>query len=260
MRLPPSEVAAFALAALLATALALAQDDSASLPVTQGAIPTRAQTDAAAEAVKADPDIAPKRTIRTLQWDGPKPKDAQRSGPPEWLRWIVELFRWVAQSARLVVWVAAAVLVALVAYYVVRLLRGRGRARSRAGVVAPTHVRDLDIRPESLPDDVGAAARSLWVAGEHRAALALLYRGLLSRLVHAHGVPIRDSSTEGDTLALAQARLTETRNAYAARLVRTWQRAVYGDERPADAIVLALCGEFAAALDPPPPEPAVASS
>ena len=83
-------------------------------------------------------------------------------------------------------------------------MRASARApRGDDAFVAPTHVRDLDIRPESLPDDIGAAARALWDRGEHRAALALLYRGLLSRLAHVHRLPIRDSSTEGDCLALA---------------------------------------------------------
>jgi hypothetical protein len=102
-----------------------------------------------------------------------------------------------------------------------------------------------------LPDDVGAAAAALWTSGEHRAALALLYRGLLSRLVHVHGVPIRDSSTEGDCLALAAPRVSAARNSYAARLVRVWQGAVYGTEHPSSETVLALCGEFARVLDVP---------
>jgi hypothetical protein len=122
-------------------------------------------------------------------------------------------------------------------------------------------VRDLDIRPESLPDDVGAAAAALWSSGEHRAALALLYRGLLSRLVHVHGVPIRDSSTEGDCLALATPRVTAMRNSYAARLVRVWQGAVYGTEHPSSEAVLALCGDFARVLDVPiEPGPAAAGA
>ena len=56
--------------------------------------------------------------------------------------------------------------------------------------------------------DIGAAARVLWDRGDHRAALALLYRGMLSRLAHVHRIPIRDSSTEGDCLALAASHLT----------------------------------------------------
>jgi len=119
--------------------------------------------------------------------------------------------------------------------------------------VAPTHVRDLDIRPESLPRDIGIAARALWDRGEHRAALALLYRGMLSRLAHVHRVPIRDSSTEGDCLALAASHLTQEGREYASRLVRVWQRFVYAGQDTQPATVYVLCDDFASALDPVSP-------
>jgi hypothetical protein len=115
-------------------------------------------------------------------------------------------------------------------------------------------VQDLDIRPETLPDDVGATARRLWDRGEQRPALALLYRGLLSRLVHVHAVPIRDSSTEGDCLALAALYLTAGGREYTAHLVSIWQRAVYGHDRADTSIVHALCDDFAPALDAGPRE------
>src|SRR6185295_7845985 len=113
------------------------------------------------------------------------------------------------------------------------LVRARNRRRGGTAAIVfnpPTHVRDLDIRPETLPPDIGAAARALWDAGDRRAALALLYRGLLSRLIHVHRLPIRDSSTEGDCLELAARHLTDTRRQYAAALIRAWQRFVYGGE------------------------------
>src|SRR6202000_1197205 len=105
------------------------------------------------------------------------------------------------------------------------LVRLRSSGVKPRRTAAPTHVQDLDIRPESLPENVGAAARGLWEGGDHRAALSLLYRGLLSRLVHVHHVPIRDSSTEGDTLQLAATRLSEDKQDYVTRLIRVWQHA-----------------------------------
>ena len=117
----------------------------------------------------------------------------------------------------------------------------------------PTHVQDLDIRPESLPPDIGAAARELWDRGEQRAALALLYRGLLSRLAHVYEVPIRDSSTEGDCLTLAARKLDAGRLDYATRLVRTWQRAIYGGLSIDDALVHELCAHFDIHLAQPQP-------
>jgi hypothetical protein len=76
-----------------------------------------------------------------------------------------------------------------------------------------------------------------------------MYRGLLSRLVHVHNVPIRDSSTEGDTLQLTATRLGEDKRNYVTRLIRIWQHAVYGGQQPETGSLYVLCDEFAPALD-----------
>lgn len=240
----------------LSTALALAAHSAIAkqLPVAAGQAPTAAQVDEAVATVKADPNLATERTVKTLKWAG-KPKESSGKWPAwlEWFfrlfGWIGALFGWIAQSGRVLVWTIAAVLAALLLIYILRLVRARGLPQTEGKFVAPSHVRNLDIRPESLPDDIGGAARGLWDGGEHRAALALLYRGLLSRLVHVHSVPIRDSSTEGDCLALAKPRLSDEIYLYASSLVRVWLRAVYGGEQVDTAQVHALCEGFAATLD-----------
>ena len=211
--------------------------------------PTAGDIERAIAIVKADPNLATERTIKTLRWTG---STLKRPGVPSWLNWIAGLFRWIDQSARLLVWSAVLILVGLLVVYIVRVVRTSGLPHRAEAFVAPTHVRDLDIRPESLPNDIGAAARALWDAGEHRPALALLYRGLLSRLAYVHGIPIRDSSTEGDCLALATARLPNDRFDYLSRLVRVWQRFGYGRENVEAAAVYGLCDEFASALRPVP--------
>jgi hypothetical protein len=199
----------------------------------------------AIEALRADPNLAAERTITTLRWkdDGEK-KTTGRS----WLSaWIIGLFGWFASSARVLIWGAAIALALALIIYIARLVRARETAVHETPFVAPTHVGDLDIRPETLPADIGAAARALWDRGEHRAALALLYRGLLSRLAHVHRVPIRDSTTEGDCLSLSR-QLAPPASDYTRRLVTVWQRAVYGSDRAEPTIVYALCDDFAAAL------------
>jgi hypothetical protein len=210
------------------------------------AVPDDATITRALAGVKADPNLATSRTIKTLKW---KASDAPESGIPAWLQWLMGLFRWFDQGARLVVWCAAVLLAGMLGGYIYRVVRARVARPSRDAFIAPTHVQDLDIRPESLPADIGAAARRLWDRGDHRAALALLYRGLLSRLAHAHRVPIRDSSTEGDCLALAATHLDTARHEYASRLVRVWQRTVYGHASAETTVVHALCDGFAPALD-----------
>jgi hypothetical protein len=214
--------------------------------------PPREEVRKALDKVENDPNLAPQRTVNMLRW-----KEAEPVTDESWwwglanavARWFRGLFSWIAESGRFVVWVAGAVLAALLVTYVVRLVRARGLPRVPTPFRPPSHVRDLDIRPESLPDDIGAAALALWDRGEQRAALALLYRGLLSRLVHMHGVPIRASSTEGECLSLARPRLAEADSRYAARLVETWAAAVYGGSLPDASSVQALCREFAVALD-----------
>lgn len=239
----------------LSAALALpAQSPETTLPVAEGQSPTSGQVKDALARVRTDPNLSAVRKIKTLKWadeseDKTKPRNFRMPG---WLAWIGGLFAWLAQSGRALVWIVAAALVGMLIIYIARLMRGRDLGARGERFVAPSHVRDLDIRPESLPDDIGKAARGLWDGGEHRAALALLYRGLLSRLVHVHNVPIRDSSTEGDCLALAIPHLNETRMSYASRLVRVWQRAVYGGEQVDAAAVYALCDEFSAAMDAAP--------
>jgi len=216
------------------------------LPVVPSEAPTRDEIAKAVETVKADPNLATERTIKTLRWKGTRP-----AGPvkfPGWLAWIGSLVAWIAESTRVVIWLGALFLAGMVVVYLSRIARARlAEATSDDGFVAPTHVRDLDIRPESLPDDIGAAARQLWERGEQRAALALLYRGMLSRLAHVHRVPIRDSSTEGDCVALASAQIPD-RSEYVRRLVRVWQRLGYGHEDVDGEVVHGLCDEFDGAL------------
>jgi len=241
----------FAAAAVLAAAITIAAGSPASAAQgaapPPGAAPDRAEIAKAIETVKTDPNLATERTIKTLRW---RFKSSERTSKrPSWLSWIGGLFVWLGESMRVLVWVAALGLAGLLAVYLARLARTRMASGGADTFVAPTHVRDLDIRPESLPDDIGEAARQLWERGEQRAALALLYRGMLSRLAHVHRVPIHESSTEGDCLALASAQLP-ARSDYLTRLVRAWQRLGYGHEPVESTTVYGLCDDFASALRP----------
>jgi hypothetical protein len=223
--------------------------------------PTPQEVDQAVEAVKKDPNLAAEKSIRTLTWkdwgskdkdeDEEKKRDRGNSHWPGWLDWIPSLFGWIAQGSQMLVWVLIAALIGLLLLFIFRLVRDTRFETKGSKFIAPTHVQDLDIRPESLPPDVGAAARALWDRGEQRAALALLYRGMLSRLAHVHEVPIRDSSTEGDCLALAERKLDAVRVAYVKQLVRTWQRFTYGGIAIADSVAQELCAGFAHNLDAP---------
>jgi hypothetical protein len=218
--------------------------------------PTDAQVDDAVAKVKADPNLGGTRTLSMLRW-----RESPDVEPSWWFRWIVNLFRFIGGSSRVLMWVAIVVLALLLVAYLTRVLKAHAAGAGGARFVTPTHVRDLDIRPESLPSDIGAAARRLWDSGDRRAAMALLYRGLLSRLAHVYRAPIRDSTTEGDCLTLAVRYLTEARFQYSAQLVSVWQTAVYGGRDAEQHVVYALCDSFGPVLDEalPASAPVIAS-
>ncbi len=238
-----SEAAATLLVSLALMAGTVHAADAASAPTTEM---TREQVSREVEALRQDPTLSGKRKEKTLRFkDQDSAKKKPDTKPDGTWRWLLDFARWMSEAGRVAVWVVAAVLVALL------LVGLRHWMRVRAGAVKgslagpmPSHVRDLDIRPESLPDRIGEAAAVLWKKGEHRAALSLLYRGALSRLVHQHQVPVRAASTEGECLALAARRLAPERSAYFGRLVQAWQLAVYGARLPDDDSVLLLCREF----------------
>lgn len=206
---------------------------------------------AALEQVQADPNLSPHSSVRTLKWAGREEREARE--PPGWLEWIEGLFQWIAGVSRVLLWSVIALVLGLLVMFIVRTARNLRYGPRGQAPAAPTHVRELDIRPESLPDDIGATALALWERNEHRAALVLLYRGLLSRLVHGHSVPIRESSTEADCLQLSVPCLHADAASYVAGLIRVWQHAIYGAREPAAEEIRTLCTRFDGMFPAPAP-------
>jgi hypothetical protein len=207
---------------------------------------TPAAVQAAVEALRHDPNLSPDKTIRSLHWvAGQKLPEPPKDAPS----WIVSLFQFLASSGSLVIWVAGAIGFAVAAVWVYRLLKSRQSAPRVAAAQGSSRVQDLDINPNSLPADVGAAALRLLEAGRAREALSLLYRGSLSRVVHRFAVAVGESFTEGEALRAVGQRLDQPRVQYFAALVALWQRVVYAAEAPDPESVAVLCREFAPTFD-----------
>ena len=206
---------------------------------------TPAAVQAAVETLRHDPNLSPDKTVRSLHWVSGQTPEPPKDAP----NWIVSLFRFLAQSGSLVIWVAGAIGFAVAAVWVYRLLQTRQSAPRVAPAQGTSRVQDLDINPNSLPADVGAAALRLLEAGRTREALSLLYRGSLSRVVHRFAVAVGESFTEGEALRAVGQRLDQPRVQYFATLVALWQRVVYAAEAPAPESVAVLCREFAPTFD-----------
>jgi hypothetical protein len=242
-------------AAALLLALACTGPGAQPAPTASGAAaapgaasaPTRDEVDTLAQALRQEPGLLGSRQVRKLHFresdEAPRKPEPDRDSAV-W-RWIRDFVAWFNEFGRWLVWTVIAVAVALLLLRLWRLVEAAGGTGTPRSLNLPTQVRGLDIRPDSLPDDIGGTAWRLWQAGEQLAALSLLYRGALSQLVHGHAVPIRASSTEGECLRLAQPRLAQPALGYLRLLVRAWGEAVYAQRWPAAGEVQSLCQDFA---------------
>jgi hypothetical protein len=158
--------------------------------------------------------------VQTKEWvpefDVPEP----RGSVPrlDFLGAIGELLFWV-------------LIIGLVVWLVVYLVKNNhlfiSRSVSRAPVKAPKVLMGMNITRESLPDDIVAAARAAWAAGDFKEALSLLYRGSLSWLVNRRRVPIIDSDTEEDCLVHVLQAGEKTEADYFRLLTGAWVQVAY---------------------------------
>jgi hypothetical protein len=223
-----------------------AAPNAAPIAAPIGTYLSRDEIRGAAVKLRADPNLGGEKTLRTLRWN--QSNDAKTAQAAQAPRWLTLFFDFLAQSSSLLLWIVGALCVAVAVVWGIRMLRERPPL-----TMPPEHgvesLHGLDIRPESLPENIGAAALELLAAGRERDALSLLYRGALSRAVHRHGIAIAASATEGEALRAVNATLDPPRAAYFADLVALWQRAVYAGESVSAKPIAALCRGFSESLE-----------
>ena len=142
-------------------------------------------------------------------------------------------------------WVLVIGLVGWLGYY---LWKNRhlfiSRGVSKAPVRAPKVLMGMNITPESLPDDLVAAARAAWAAGDFKEALSLLYRGALSWLVNRRRVPITDSDTEEDCLVQVLQAGEKKEADYFRKLTGAWVQVAYAVMPVSNDEMGALCDQW----------------
>ncbi|MCX6847540.1 MAG: DUF4129 domain-containing protein [Verrucomicrobia bacterium] len=135
--------------------------------------------------------------------------------------------------------------IGVVSWLIIYLVKNRhlflSRGVSKASVRAPKVLMGMNITRESLPEDIVAAARAAWAAGDFKEALSLLYRGSLSWLVIRRRVPITDSDTEEDCLVQVLQAGDQTEADYFRQLTGAWVQVAYAVMPVSDAEMGALC-------------------
>jgi len=188
-----------------------------------------------AEVLKAK-EFGYERTVE--RWQAKKkPDEPQKQDRSGWLA----LGYALAKAAEVLLWIAAGALAAYALWWAARMLPRR-RAPPAEPYRPPAALFGMELAPETLPADVGAAAAALAREGRLREALSLLYRGALSELVHRRGVQLLASHTEGDVLRLSG------ELPYLHDLVQSWKACAYARRVPPSAEIERLAHDYRAAF------------
>jgi hypothetical protein len=171
-------------------------------------------------------DKIPKETKTTWEWPA-----------------LGEFLLWVGKA---IMWLVAAAFVASVIWLIWknRDLRPRLGVKTVAIIPKARVVMGMEVSPETLPADIPAAALALWQQGRHREALALLYRGAISRVIETARVEIRESDTEGDCLRRVEQAGAAAQPEYFRGITGAWMRLAYARLEPDEIEIEALCGQW----------------
>jgi hypothetical protein len=181
-------------------------------------------------------------------------KQADSAEPSELPAWLGRLAKYLADSTAVLIWVLAALALAVLLYMFVENVR-----RSTLLTVAvPAPEQEIRIRFDKLPgrplapSQVVPRARELLAAGDTTAALSVLYVGTLAALVLLDAVEVPAQATEGECLRrVGAAPIAPVRRDLFAELTARWQLSAYAHVVPEPAAVHVLCERFAACFGAP---------
>jgi hypothetical protein len=179
-----------------------------------------------AKLILDDPAFGETRKTWSIKYVGPgaeqKPQKVKK------YPWLESLGVFIGQLLRVIAWVLGGILViALVVLLVKQLEKSQWRLWLSAKAARAEVLFGLDVRAESLPDDVAASANAMLARGDMRAALSLLYRGALVFLIDDGAIDIARGDTEGMCVRNVARQYDKSRALYFAALVNAWQRVAY---------------------------------
>ena len=177
----------------------------------------------------------------TWRWRD-KPEESPREAPG-WLNSLLRALEFSSQVMKALAWIVglalAVALVYLIVVYRERWLGGKGwRAPP------PDFLFGLDLRPDSLPADIAAAARAALAAGQVERALSLLYRGALVALIHRARVEFQPGDTEDNCRRRVDGHVETAASRYFASLLAAWRATAYAHQPPPAPELDALCRDW----------------
>ncbi|MGP6420183.1 DUF4129 domain-containing protein [Pseudomonas putida] len=258
-----------ALSLLLAVCLLLpavppvwAAADPASAPQTPRLLHQPLTSQAAHDSIKTlleQPPFKNKESVTRYRFgdDPPAPSEGKPGEAPQWLKTLLgwldsQRFNALAGPIEVLLWGA---LLAAVGWLIWRyreflstFVSRRPKLPARVRPPVPQQAFGLDLSPQTLPDDIAASAEQLWHT-QPRAALGLLYRGLLSRLLHDFDLTLKPADTEHQVLLRVEQLQRPELLAFSRTLTQHWQNMAYGHRVPAAHLQQELCDGWRAMFD-----------
>jgi len=250
-----------ALGLLLAVCLLLpalppvwAAADPASAPEAPRLLQQPLTSQAAHDSIKAlleQPPFKNKESVTRYRFgdDPAAPAETTPGEAPQWLKTLLgwldgQRFNALASLIEVLLWGALIAAVGWLIWHYREFLRTfvsrRAKLPARVRPAAPQQAFGLDLTPQSLPDDIAASAEQLWHT-QPRAALGLLYRGLLSRLLHDFDLTLKPADTEHQVLLRVEQLQRPELLSFSRALTLHWQNMAYGHRVPAAHLQQELC-------------------
>lgn len=124
------------------------------------------------------------------------------------------------------------------------LKASRGSKASPKAAPEVRVVMGMEVSADTLPKDIPGRVMALWGEGRHHEALALLYRGTISKVIDQSRVDIQESDTEGDCLKRVEAAGSPAHPGYFRGLTNAWMGLAYAGMTPREGEVETLCREW----------------
>ncbi|AXJ06601.1 DUF4129 domain-containing protein [Pseudomonas fluorescens] len=203
------------------------------------------------KALLEQPPFKNKETVTRYRF-GEDPATAEKPKEGEAPQWLKTLLGWLdgrhldglAKAIEVVLWGAVIAGLGWLLWryrdFLQAFVGRRPRLPKRNKRPMPLQAFGLDLQKETLPDDIASHAEQLWQT-EPRAALGLLYRALLSHLLHDLNLSLKPADTESEVLARIEQLQRPDLLTYSRHLTGHWQNMAYGHRVPAAHLQQELC-------------------
>lgn len=203
------------------------------------------------KAILDQPPFKNKETVTRYRFgeDKPSAENPDDGKAPEWLKTLFKLldnqrFGALATLIEVLLWGAVIGAIGLLIWryraWLQAFVSRRPALKGKVTRPVPQQAFGLDLSRETLPADIAASAESLWQSSP-REALGLLYRALLSHLLHDYNMALKPADTEGQVLERVEKLQQPALLAFSKNLTGHWQNMAYGHRLPPAHLQQELC-------------------